>query len=756
MKKENQRISLIPTSSLHSTQILFGLGIATFLFTLFSFTLLQKPSDLSPVWFPTAIMTAAFYRFNVRLWPGIALAGILGLIAATWLCSFSTVALWYPLIDVLEALVGALLLRRWLVFDNPLRNLRDWTRMAIACALVPPLLGGILIGSLIPGENTLQTLLIWMVAEATGALALVPLGLLINAQFFQSYRNTRQLISTLATTLITLTLSLLSILYLPWPFTFIMVLLMWTAVRLPRIEAFLIFLITLMAVLTLTAHHPVVQHMIETTLSSYQLNNMPGLPFLMVLLPTGVMSITMHAVNSDRRHIAESEMRFRNAMEYSAIGMAVVDTYGQWLQVNKALCHFLGYSQEELHRMTFQQVTWHEDLAEDLAQLDRLVRGEIDSYSLEKRYCTRGGEIVWALLAVSLVRHDDGTPLYFIKQIEDINSLKKSREANKQLMTRITQANEALFQEKERLHITLDSIREAVISTDNQQKIIFMNPVAEKMSGWKQNEAQGKPLLEVLRITYGSDGFTLNQLNAEEKSNDEAEHDKILQNRYGGNFDIHYTMTPLNTQEGERIGFVLVIQDVTESRKLLRQLSYSATHDALTGLPNRSSFESQLKGLLKLLPGSHQSHALVMLDLDFFKAVNDSAGHAAGDALLHEIAGLMRSMLRPSDILARLGGDEFGFIIRHCSTDQALSATERVVNAINHYEFTWGGRLHRIGASAGLTLIHEHNASLAEALVQADSACYTSKNNGRGIVTVYATPLHSGDQVSEYQICNNA
>ncbi|WP_432700173.1 diguanylate cyclase domain-containing protein [Kluyvera cryocrescens] len=323
-------------------------------------------------------------------------------------------------------------------------------------------------------------------------------------------------------------------------------------------------------------------------------------------------------------------------------------------------------------------------------------------------------------------------------------------------MAKITQANDALFQEKERLHITLDSIREAVISTDNEQNIIFMNPVAEKMSGWKQAEAQGKPLLEILRITYGSDGFTLNQLNSEEKSNGEAEHDKILQNRYGGNFDIHYTMTPLKTQEGERIGFVLVIQDVTESRKLLRQLSYSATHDALTDLPNRSSFESQLKGLLKLLPGSHQSHALVMLDLDFFKAVNDSAGHAAGDALLHEIATLMRSMLRPSDILARLGGDEFGFIIRHCSTEQALSACERVVDAINHYEFTWGGRRHQIGASAGLTLIHEHNASLAEALVQADTACYTSKNNGRGIVTVYTPTLHSGDQLSEYQICNNA
>ena len=201
---------------------------------------------------------------------------------------------------------------------------------------------------------------------------------------------------------------------------------------------------------------------------------------------------------------------------------------------------------------------------------------------------------------------------------------------------------------------------------------------------------------------------------------------------------------------------MLVIQDVTESRRLLRQLSYSASHDALTGLPNRSSFESQLKGLLKSLPGGHQSHALVMLDLDFFKAVNDSAGHAAGDALLREIAGLMRSLLRPGDILARLGGDEFGFILRHCSTEQALSASERIVDAIKHYEFFWAGRLHRIGASAGLTLIHNHNAQLAEGLVQADAACYTSKNNGRGIVTVY-TPVHSyGDQSSACQICNNA
>ena len=348
---------------------------------------------------------------------------------------------------------------------------------------------------------------------------------------------------------------------------------MWSAVRLPRIEAFLIFLLIIMMVLTLSAQHPLVQENIENTLNNYRLSNMLGLPFLMVQLPTGVMSIAMYAVYSERRRIAESETRFRNAMEYSAVGMAIVDAYGQWLQVNKALSKFLGYPPDELHQMTFQQVTWPEDLAQDLEQLDRLTRGEIESYSLEKRYRTRQGEAVWALLAVSLVRNADGTPLYFIQQIEDINDLKKSREANKRLMAEITETNEALFQEKERLHITLDSIHEAVISADSQQNIIFMNPVAEKISGWKQAEAQGKSLHEVLYITQGDQGPRLENLYSDENLDSDIELNKVLHSRYGGSFDIHHSMTPLSTQEGEHIGFVLVIQDVTESRRLLRQLS---------------------------------------------------------------------------------------------------------------------------------------------------------------------------------------
>lgn len=756
MNTENRYIPLVPSSRRHSLQILLCLGLLTFLFALFSLSLTQAVNKLAPVWFPTAIMTAAFYRFHGVMWPGIAIACLLGIIAATALYTPASLALCFPVLNLVEALIGAALLRRWLALANPLKNLQDWTRMAIASALLPPLVGGVVIGIGEPDASAWQTLLVWTLAEASGALALVPLGLLLPAPLLRRAYHRKWLLPTLLTGAATLALSVVSLLYIPWPFTCIMVLLIWSAVRLPRIESFLISLLTIMTVLTFSVQHPQVQGMIETTLSNYRLNNLPGLPFLMVLLPAGVMSVVMYAVHSERRHIAESETRFRNAMEYSAIGMAVVDTYGQWLQVNKALSQFLGYSQQELHQMTFQQVSWHEDLPEDLAQLDRLVRGEIESYSLEKRYRTRSGEAVWALLAVTLVRHNDGSPLYFIKQIEDINDLKKSREANKQLMAEITHANEALFQEKERLHITLDAIREAVISTDSQQRVIFMNPVAEQLSGWRQEEAQGQPLSDILHITFGDNGPRLENLYSDEKLDSDIALNKVLHSRYGVSFDIHHSMTPLSTQEGKHIGFVLVIQDVTESRRLLRQLSYNASHDALTGLTNRASFESQLKALLKGLSGENSSHALVMLDLDFFKAVNDSAGHAAGDALLHEIATLMRAQLRADDILARLGGDEFGFILRQCAAEQALSITERIVAAIQQYAFSWAGRVHRIGASAGLTLINKHNVQLAEVFAQADAACYASKNRGRGQVTLYTPPDHAGDQSSVCQTCNNA
>lgn len=229
----------------------------------------------------------------------------------------------------------------------------------------------------------------------------------------------------------------------------------------------------------------------------------------------------------------------------------------------------------------------------------------------------------------------------------------------------------------------------------------------------------------------------MENIHSGDMSRSAIEQDVVLHCRTGGSYDIHYSVTPLSTLDGQNIGSVLVIQDVTESRKMLRQLSYSASHDALTHLANRVNFETHLKRLLQTVQELHQRHALVFIDLDRFKAVNDTAGHAAGDALLREISSLMLSMLRSTDVLARLGGDEFGLLLPDCNVESARYISGRIVQAINDYHFMWEGRMHRIGASAGITIIDETNHQGSEVMSQADIACYASKNNGRGMVTVY-------------------
>jgi PAS domain S-box-containing protein len=291
-------------------------------------------------------------------------------------------------INIIEACIGALLLRKLLPWYNPLQNLNDWVRLAFGSALVPPLIGGILVHFIVPGPEPLRNFLVWVLSESIGALALVPLGLLFKPHYLLRHRDPRLLLETLVTMAITLVLSWIAITWLPWPFTCVIVLLMWSAVRLPRLEAFLVFLVTVMMVSLMMAQNPTPM----TTQNTSAMLNAPWLPFLMMLLPANVMTMVMYAFRAERKHITESEERFRNAMEYSAIGMALVGIEGQWLQANKALCNFLGYTQAELQSLTFQQLTWPDDLNSDLEQLEQLINGDINTYSLEKRYYTRHGK----------------------------------------------------------------------------------------------------------------------------------------------------------------------------------------------------------------------------------------------------------------------------------------------------------------------------------------------------------------------------
>ncbi|KAA5933509.1 diguanylate cyclase [Pantoea sp. Bo_2] len=828
------------------------LGCVVFVLTMFCLELIVVSGKISPLWFPTTLMTVVVFRCPSRQLPLLLTACVLGTAGANAIIIGPALAnIKFALLNLIQAGVGGMLLRALLDRRAPLNSLHDWARMVVSVGIVTPLLGGLLaLWTLqVSGHASFPFFYTWVISEIIGMLVLGPMLLLLPWPLRRAQFSDLRLAESLLTLLLTLGASYLALRFLPWPFTFIVVILFWCAVRLPKLQAFVLFFLNASFISMLLAFD-----LVNVVNNNSALGPVSRwLPFLLVLIPSHIMSLVMDASRREKLHITDSETRFRHAMEYSAIGMALVAPEGNWLQVNRSLCQTLGYPAEELKRLTFQQITHPDDLSLDLQHVSRLLKGEIDTYTFEKRYFRKDGEIVWARLTVSLVRDSSHAPLYFIAQIIDISELKQSEQVNRRLMERITLANEAggigvwewnlltgemlwdkrmyalfglaphespsydlwihllhtadreyaamtvqqaielrsafhmeyrvvnaegqrwvrtqanrqlskegriermlgicqditplrnlneaLFQEKERMAITLDSIGEAVISTDKEMRVAFMNPVAEKMSGLSQEQAAGQPLSELLHITQGRNGpevenLLLCQLPAEKITPGLAE-DLVLHTPDGGHIDIHYSITPLRSEAGLEQGAVMVIQDVSESRKLMKRLSYSALHDTLTRLPNRASFELQLKRLLFDAAEHQHQHVLVFIDLDKFKAVNDSAGHAAGDALLRELSDLMQHHLRSSDFLARLGGDEFALLMPDCEVAQARDVVQRIVAAVNDYRFQWLGRLYHVGASAGVTQISADNCQSGDVLSQADIACYNAKRSGRGRLVIY-------------------
>nr|WP_238485711.1 diguanylate cyclase [Rahnella ecdela] len=711
------------------------LGISVCLMALACMSVIQKSSSLAGLWLPTALMIPALFHHRYRDWLPLLCASALGIAAAhTVLGTPFLRYLPYLLNNLFEASLCAALLRRMLPAQDPLSGLGHWVRFLLIAVIFCPLVSSFImmlfilhVHSPVELQSRFAT---WFMSEAVAILALTPLGLIYQRGYFRKTLTSERFFGLLLTLIITLAAGFLALKWLPYTFAFITIPLLWCAIRLPRVEAFIIFLsMTLMIALLHTSGIVSVQPHAVVQIPQ----GLIFLPLLLILTPANAMAMAMQTLRAEKSHITQSENRFRNAMEYSAIGMALVSPQGRLLQVNKSLCNLLGYEAGYLTTLTFQEITYQEDLGKDLSLLEQLLNDEIQNYTMEKRYLCRSGEVIWALLAVSLVRDEEHNPLYFISQIEDINDLKHTEVTNKRL-------SEALHEEKELLHITLNSINEAVISTDRNMNITFMNPVAEKMTGWTEQQAQGQPVNRIVLISKGQDGPLIDnllQFDINENLHSSVERSLVLHGHHTGLFDVQLAVSPLRTLKDEPIGIVLVLQDVSKSRELMRKLSYSASHDLLTGLSNRGSFESSLKKALNLITAAHQSHCLAFIDLDRFKAINDTAGHAAGDELLRQISTLMQEHIRNSDRLARLGGDEFALILFDCPAEQGLSTLAKLVSEINQFEFVWEGKIYRIGASAGLTNMNDPDVSGSEYMAQADKACYTAKNNGRGRVFRY-------------------
>lgn len=308
-------------------------------------------------------------------------------------------------------------------------------------------------------------------------------------------------------------------------------------------------------------------------------------------------------------------------------------------------------------------------------------------------------------------------------------------------VTRRASLSEQTLQiEKDLAKVTLYSIGDAIITTNADGIITDMNPVAEELTGWKKSQVVSMELEKILKL---QSEHTRNALPNPviDAINDTSVvfsgQDAKLIGRDNKEFAIEYTAAPITDDEHQIHGGIIVFRDVTPMRTMAYQLSYQASHDALTGLLNRREFEVRLEQAIGNSRSEHQSHVLCYLDLDQFKIINDTCGHIAGDELLKQISMRLKSKLRESDLIARLGGDEFGVLLEGCSIDKATEIAEQLRESIKEVRFIWGDKSFDTGASIGVVPINNASGNVSDVLSAADTACYEAKDQGRNRIHVY-------------------
>ena len=300
----------------------------------------------------------------------------------------------------------------------------------------------------------------------------------------------------------------------------------------------------------------------------------------------------------------------------------------------------------------------------------------------------------------------------------------------------------ALHAENQRkfLHMTLQSIVDGVITTTIDGNIQTINPMAEQLTGWTETEARGKPLVQVMHALSEDTGQRIYDLieNIDHKTVlDEPISAVLIQNASNIETPVEYVVAPMRDSEDNIAGIVIIIHDESVQRSLNRQLTFQATHDALTGLINRYEFERRLKNIISQQPQTLSVNTLCYIDLDQFKLVNDTCGHSAGDELLKQITLLLEDALDNSGTLARLGGDEFGLLLQNTDVSQAQDICAQLLEVIQQFQFSWDENTFTIGASIGIAKIPQTAISCEEVLSNADSACYLAKENGRNRIQVF-------------------
>jgi diguanylate cyclase (GGDEF)-like protein/PAS domain S-box-containing protein len=301
---------------------------------------------------------------------------------------------------------------------------------------------------------------------------------------------------------------------------------------------------------------------------------------------------------------------------------------------------------------------------------------------------------------------------------------------------------------------TLDAMGESVITVDADGHIDYINHAAETLLSQPFDQVVGKSFLDVASLVDETDrrslGDPIRKALATGGRVTMGRRAVLVPAKGGNERSVEISVTPLRLEGKEIVGLVLVLHDTSELRGLTRQMTYQASHDALTGLVNRREFERRLQEAMESAQTGDAAHALCYLDLDRFKVVNDTCGHTAGDNMLREVASIIKEAVRDSDTVGRIGGDEFALLLVGCPLEKARQIADDVVNSVNDYRFVWKDKIFNIGVSIGLVEIGRGGGAIEDLMSSADSACYVAKKQGGLHVHVYsareeANARHSGE-----------
>jgi diguanylate cyclase (GGDEF)-like protein/PAS domain S-box-containing protein len=416
--------------------------------------------------------------------------------------------------------------------------------------------------------------------------------------------------------------------------------------------------------------------------------------------------------------LREAEERFRRSFNDAAIGMALVGTDGRFLRTNRSLCNMLGYREVELLGKTFQDITHPDDLDADLDQVRRMLVGEIRTYQMEKRYFHKEGHVVWALLSVSMVHDEEGEPLYFVSQIQDISERKRAeqkiRAAEQRYRTLVEQIPAVTY---------IDPV-------DDPETSLYTSPQIEQMLGYTPQEWQNEKLWPKRLHPDDRERILAADKRFEAGGGEPFREEYRLLAKDDSVVWVREEAVLVRDEAGEPLYWQGVFYDLTERKALEERLHYQAFHDYLTDLPNRQLFMDRLGQALRRTRRWHNQVAVLFMDLDGFKVVNDSLGHEVGDLLLTVVAQRLWRCLRPEDTLARFGGDEFVMLIEAVDDPaQAVRVAERITEELRR-PFIMEGRDLYVIASIGISLGDARTHDTDDLLREADTAMYRVKDEG--------------------------